>query len=147
MAEPSRSADEAAVHAVIEAIARAVRAKDVEAMLAHCASDLVTFDLVPPIRHEGADAIRRLWSKSLAGFEPPLDYDFQQLHIEVSGDMAFARCLNRFGGTRSDGAQVVNWMRSSFAFRRIDGRWKVVHEHVSVPFDMKTGQALLNLHP
>ena len=147
MATANRSADEAAVHAVLEAIARAVSAKNVEGMLAQCAPDLVTFDMVPPIRHEGAAAIRDVWSKSLAGFEPPLDYDFQQLHIEVGDDLSFARCLNRFGGTRTDGTQAVNWLRCTFVLRRIDGRWKVVHEHVSVPFDMGTGKALLELHP
>ena len=147
MLTANRSEDEAAVHAVLEAMARAVRAKNVEAMLAQCATDLVTFDLVPPIRHEGAEALRDLWAKSLEGFEPPLDYDFQQLHIEVGGDVAFARCLNRFGGTRTDGTQVVNWLRSTFALRRIGGRWKVVHAHVSVPFEMTSGKALLELHP
>lgn len=28
-----------------------------------------------------------------------------------------------------------------------DGRWKVVHEHVSMPFDMETGKAMLDLKP
>lgn len=147
MATASKSVDEAAVHAVLEAIARAVRSGNVEAMLAQCAPDLVTFDMLPPIRHEGAAGLRSLWAKTLAAFEPPLDYDFQQLHIEVGDDVAFARCLNRFGGTKRDGMQVVNWLRSTFALRRIDGRWKVVHQHVSVPFDMETGKALLELHP
>ena len=143
----NRSADEAAVHAVLDAIARAVRGGKVDAMLAHCSSDLVTFDLVAPLKHDGAEAVREVWAKALAGLEPPLDYDFQQLHIEVDGDLAFARCLNRFGGMRADGAQVVNWLRSTFVLRRMEGRWKVVHEHVSVPFDMQTGKALLELHP
>ena len=147
MATANRSEDEAAVHAVLESIARAVRSKNVEAMLAQCATDLVTFDMVPPIKHEGTDALRGLWEKSLEGFEAPLDYDFQRLHIEVGGDVAFARALNRFGGTRTDGTQIVNWLRSTFVLRKIDGRWKVVHEHVSVPIDMTTGKALLELHP
>jgi ketosteroid isomerase-like protein len=43
-----KSADEAAVRAVVDAIVKAVRAKDVEAMLAQCAPELVTFDMVPP---------------------------------------------------------------------------------------------------
>jgi ketosteroid isomerase-like protein len=146
-AEINRSADEAAVHAVLESVAAAVRAGNVDAMLAQCAEDIVTFDLVAPIKHEGRAAIRPLWVQALAAFEPPLDYDLQRLHIEVDGDLAFARCLNRFGGTRRDGAQVVNWMRSTFALRRLQGGWKIVHQHVSVPFDMATGKALLELHP
>jgi ketosteroid isomerase-like protein len=38
-------------------------------------------------------------------------------------------------------------MRSTFALRRLQGGWKIVHQHVSVPFDMATGKALLELHP
>jgi ketosteroid isomerase-like protein len=147
MATANRGADEAAVHAVLESLADAVRAGDVEAMLAQCAANMVVFDLVAPLKHEGAAELRQIWKQALAGFEPPLDYDFQQLHIEVEGDLALARCLNRFGGTRNDGARVVNWMRSTFALRRLQGRWKIMHQHVSAPFDMTTGKALLELHP
>lgn len=64
--ENSMSADEAAVRAVIDAITNAVRAEDVEALLSHCAPDIATFDMVPPLKHEGAEAIRRLWAKTLA---------------------------------------------------------------------------------
>jgi uncharacterized protein (TIGR02246 family) len=139
--------DEAAVRAVIDALTTAVRAKDVEAMLAQCAPDIVTFDMVPPIKHEGADAIRRLWARTLAEFDPPVDYEFRELQITVGDDVAFARSLNRFGGTKAGGKSIVNWLRSTLAFRKIDGKWKIVHEHISVPFDMETGKAILDLQP
>ena len=144
-----KSADEAAVRAVVDAIVKAVRAKDVEAMLAQCAPELVTFDMVPPIQHEGAEAIRRLWDKTLAGFVPPLDYDTHDVDVQVGGDVAFVRCLNQFGGTHTDGTRTNNWLRSTFGLRKIGGRWKAVHEHehVSVPFDMETGKALPELKP
>ncbi|MGZ5151418.1 MAG: YybH family protein [Burkholderiales bacterium] len=145
--EDSKSPDEAAVRAVIESITKAVRAKDVEAMLAECSPQIVTFDMVPPLRHQGAQAIRGLWAKTLSPFQPPLDYEVHELEISVDGDVAFARCLNRFGGTKTGGRRVVNWLRSTFGLRKIDGRWKVVHEHVSVPFDMETGKAMLELKP
>lgn len=31
--------------------------------------------------------------------------------------------------------------------RRIDGRWLIVHDHESVPFDPASGQALIDLEP
>jgi uncharacterized protein (TIGR02246 family) len=139
--------DEAAVRTVIDALADAVRAKDVEAMISLCAPDVVTFDMVPPIKHEGADAIRSLWATTLAEFNPPLDYDFRELDITVGGDVAFARSLNRFGGTKTDGKHIVNWLRSTIAFCKIGGQWRIVHEHVSVPFNMETGKAMLDLKP
>lgn len=142
-----RKSDEAEIRGIIDAIAYAVRTKDVEGMLAHCAADVVTFDLVPPIVHRGADAIRSLWAETLAGFWPPLEYDMQQLEIELGDGVAFSHGLNRFGGMRLDGERSVHWMRMTLAFRKITGRWKVVHQHVSVPFDMTTGKALLELTP
>jgi ketosteroid isomerase-like protein len=145
--ENSQTTDEAAVRAVLGAITNAVRAADVEAMLTHCAPDIATFDMVPPLKHEGAAAIRRLWATTLAAFNPPLEYEVTQLELAVGSDIAFCRSLNRFGGTTREGKPVVNWLCSTLGLRKLDGNWKIVHEHVSVPFDMKTGKALLDLQP
>ncbi|HYJ80784.1 MAG TPA: SgcJ/EcaC family oxidoreductase [Longimicrobiaceae bacterium] len=143
--EDSRTGDEVGVRAVIEAMAAAVRAKDVEAMLSLCTPDVATFDLVPPLAHEGAEAVRRIWSRALAGFVPPLEYDVHRLEVFVDGDVAFTRSLTRFGGAKEDGERSASWLRSTLGLRRIDGHWKVAHEHVSVPFDMESGKALLDL--
>jgi ketosteroid isomerase-like protein len=147
MHENSRSDDDAAIRAVLDTIAKAVRAKDVEAMLAECAPGIVTFDMVPPLKHAGAQAIRGLWAKTLSAFVPPLEYEMHELDITSDGHVGFASCLNRFGGTKTDGGRIVNWVRSTFGLRKIGGLWKVVHEHVSVPFDMHTGKAMLDLKP
>src|SRR5688572_27009726 len=141
------SSDEAALRAEIDAIAQAVQLKDVHEMLMHCAPDIVSFDMLPPLKHEGAQAIRRDWASALAPLEGPVEYEVRDLDIAIGGDVAFAHSLNRFGGTGRDGRRTVSWLRSTLGFRRIDGRWKLVHEHVSVPFDMGTSKALLNLQP
>ena len=39
------------------------------------------------------------------------------------------------------------WWRATQGFRRIDGRWQIVHEHSSVPFDMKSGKVSFDLKP
>ncbi|HEV7730794.1 MAG TPA: nuclear transport factor 2 family protein [Candidatus Binatia bacterium] len=67
--------------------------------------------------------------------------------MTVGGDVAFTRSLNRFGGTTADGTHDASWLCSTLCLRKIDGRWKLVHEHVSVPFDMQTNAALLDLEP
>ena len=145
--EQSLIPEESAVNAVIDAMAKAVRAGDVDAMLAQCAPGIVIFDMVPPIKHEGEDSIRALWSKTLEPFQPPLEFEFKEVDITIGGNVAFARCFSRFGGTRSDGTRVANWMRSTLGFQKVDGRWRIVHQHVSVPFDMQTGKAMLELEP
>jgi ketosteroid isomerase-like protein len=139
--------DEAAIREVIDALVKAVRTRDVEAMIDLCSDRISTFDMIPPLKHVGADALRTLWGKTLSAFVPPIEYDIEQLELFVGGDVAFARSLNRFGGTQENGARTVNWLCSTLGFRKTDGRWKIVHEHVSVPFDMKTGKAMLDLEP
>jgi ketosteroid isomerase-like protein len=39
------------------------------------------------------------------------------------------------------------WVRSTTCFRKIDGRWLIAHDQVSVPLDLESGRALLNLEP
>ena len=81
------------------------------------------------------------------GLEPPIEYDRHYLELMVGDDVAFSRSLNRFGGSKSDGTLTVSWLCETLGFRRNDGRWQLVHQHVSVPFDMDSGKALLQLEP
>jgi ketosteroid isomerase-like protein len=50
-------------------------------------------------------------------------------------------------GTKTNGEKPDLWFRTTVAYRKIDGDWRVTHVHESVPFDMTTFQALLDLRP
>jgi ketosteroid isomerase-like protein len=39
------------------------------------------------------------------------------------------------------------WVRATLCLRRIDDKWMIAHEHQSVPFDVETGKASLDLKP
>ena len=39
------------------------------------------------------------------------------------------------------------WVRATLGVQQVDGRWLIVHDHESVPFDAATGQALTGLQP
>jgi ketosteroid isomerase-like protein len=39
------------------------------------------------------------------------------------------------------------WVRATLGCRRIDGRWLIVHDQESVPFDGATGPALTGPTP
>lgn len=141
-----RSEDEAAVRGVIDALTSAVQHRDVEAMLAQCGPEIRFFDMVPPLQHKGADAIRAIWKQTLQAFET-IEYEVHRLDVAVGDDVAFSRSLNRFGGTKKDGTHIVNWLCMTLGFGKVDGTWKILHQHVSVPFDMETGKVLLDLEP
>jgi uncharacterized protein (TIGR02246 family) len=140
-------AEEAAIRGVLDAFAEALRAGDVDAMLSHCAPDVVAFDMLGPLQHAGATALRAVWEETLAPFVPPLEHELAQLDVAVSGDVAYCRGLSRFGGTRRDGGRSAHWLRLTLGLQKRGGRWKVAHQHVSVPFSMDDGKALLDLEP
>jgi ketosteroid isomerase-like protein len=45
------------------------------------------------------------------------------------------------------GPFVPKRVRETNVLRRVYDRWPVLHDHVSVPFDFATGQALTGLGP
>jgi uncharacterized protein (TIGR02246 family) len=143
--EATTRSDLPAIRAVIDAITKAVRTNDVETFLSHCAPDIVVFDLPAPLEQKGLEAIRRGWGIALGSFEGPIEYEVDHLDVQVSGDVAWSRSLAHFGGTSKEGKHFIHRLRSTLGFRKIGGRWKIVHQHVSVPFDMENGQALLQL--
>ena len=61
--------------------------------------------------------------------------------------MAFGYSLNRISGTLRDGRATDMWVRWTGCFRKIDGDWLIVHDHVSVPLDIASGRGLVDLEP
>src|SRR3712207_5526379 len=130
----SRTRDEAAIREIIESYRRALHAKDADALTAHYAPDVLSYDLAPPLSTRGVDmAGLKAW---LATWEGPIDSELHDLSIEIGPGLAFSTSLNRMRGTKTDGAQIDLWFRATIGFREVDGRWLVVHEHLSVPFYM-----------
>ena len=102
--------------------------------------------LAPPLANRGADlaAIRR-WFDTWVG---PIDLDLQELRIDVADGLAVSTGLSRMRGIKTDGLKVDLWVRATMAYRKVDGRWTVIHEHVSVPFYMDGSErAALDLKP
>jgi ketosteroid isomerase-like protein len=71
----------------------------------------------------------------------------QHLTLAVGDDMAFGHSLNRVSGTLKNGTRTEYWVRWTGCFQKIDGNWLIVHDQVSVPVDMESGRASLNLQP
>jgi ketosteroid isomerase-like protein len=140
---------EAGIRALIEERAAAIREKDAARAVATLAQDVVAFELAPPLAL-GPEAARdeaglAAW---LQGWEGPVEIEVRDLHVETSGEVGWSRGLNRLHGTLKGGRKVDMWMRSTLAFRRVDGAWKIAHGHSSVPFRMDGSyRAVTDLRP
>lgn len=134
MTNASEAVDDASqLRSLIEAWAEAVRAKDIDAVMRHYAPDVVVFDVMPPLVVKGAEAYRRNWLGWFDALDGQADFHFVELHLEVSGDLAYCFSVNRLRARYRDGAKHDAQTRATACFRKIDGRWLVVHEHASVP--------------
>ncbi|CAJ0730262.1 MULTISPECIES: YybH family protein [Ralstonia] len=134
MTNASEAVDDASqLRSLIEAWAEAVRAKDIDAVMRHYAPDVVVFDVMPPLVVKGAEAYRRNWLGWFDALDGQADFHFVELHLEVSGDLAYCFSVNRLRARYRDGAKHDAQTRATVCFRKIDGRWLVVHEHASVP--------------
>jgi ketosteroid isomerase-like protein len=131
----------------VEAHAEAIRAMDLERVMAIYAADVVSFDLDPPLRYVGTEAKRKRWSEVFALYQAPLGYEVRDLAIILGGDVAFGHSLNRISGALKNGKRTDIWLRWTMCFRNIDGNWLIAHEQVSVPVDPASGRAVLDLKP
>lgn len=125
---------EAEIRAIVEAQVPAMAAKDADALVAANADDLVLFNVFGPLREE-EDPIQRT-REWFDGYDGPIDLEISDLNITAGQDVAFCHYLFRIRGTMTNGTEVDMRVRATKGFRRIDGDWKVTHDHVSVPLQL-----------
>lgn len=126
--------DKTLIRRLVEKKAAALRARDPEAMVSAYAADASIFSLAPPLRQPGDARDPEPVARWLATFTGPMDLEIRDLDVHVAGDVAFGTafaCL-----TATAGETFSLWHRLTLGLRKIDGEWRVVHEHESVPFEM-----------
>jgi ketosteroid isomerase-like protein len=138
---------EAEIRGIMGARVAAVRAKDLDGLIAHHADDVVSYDLLEPLQYRGREAVRQRARQWFDGYDGPMAYQILGLQVEAAFDVAFCHGLHHVRGTARDGRQIDMFWRATQGFRRIDGEWRIVHEHGSLPFDMATGKVSFDLEP
>jgi ketosteroid isomerase-like protein len=145
--EEHQQNDEAEIKRVIEGCVVALRAKDLDGVMSIYAPEIVTFDVVPPLQYVGAEAMRKRWEEVFSSLPGPVGYEIADLSITVGEEMAFTHSFNRTSATLPTGQQIGTWVRWTACWRKIGGQWLIVHDQISVPVDVQTGRAVLDLKP
>ncbi len=135
------------IQILIDERTNAIRLKDIKRLMQDYAPHVLPFDVVDPLQYPGIDAIKKRMEEWFASFDGPIGYDIQDLQIIAGNEVAFSYGLNHVNATKTDGVKLEMWWRETICYRKKDGRWIIVHQHSSVPFDVKTGNASLGLKP
>jgi uncharacterized protein (TIGR02246 family) len=139
--------EEARIRRQIDAIVELLQAKDLQGLRQVYAPDVVSFDVEPPLQHVGIEAKLANWARVFA-FLADLTYEVRDLTVTAGDDVAFGHAFGRLRGTLRDGTVMSGmWVRITYCLRKIDGAWLIVHDQVSVPFDLRTGLGVVDLEP
>ena len=113
-----------------------MRTKDAARLVARFAPEIVQFTLAPPLSQADAGDPSGL-ERWFSTFDGPISYEVRDLAITAGEDVAFCHSLNRLSATPHGSPEGFElWTRSTVGLRKIDGRWRITHEHTSTPFYM-----------
>ena len=141
--------DEAEIRALHQRYSSAFNKKDVATIMSCYApgQQLFVFDAIPPREYPSWEAYKKDWEGLFATFPGPLHDEISDLKITIDGNLAFSHHIETGYFTRADGSRMDWVVRVTDAYRKISGKWLIVHEHVSFPVDLETGKADLLAKP
>lgn len=139
----AQSNDERAIRALNQRFGAAVNARDLNKIMSVYIADesLFVFDVVPPRQYVGAEAYRKDFEEFLGLFPGPIKFMASDLSITAAGTLGYSHRIDTWNVTDKKGKPVKLVFRVTDVYRKINGRWLIVHEHVSWPVDPDTGKA------
>ena len=126
--------DEFQIRQLLEQWALTTRKGLLDEILTHHASDVLIYDVLPPMKYESADAYRHSWGDWHPATQGEGMFDLQDLQVIAGSDVAFAHCFIQCGGVLTSGETFEDLVRATFCLQKIDEHWQVTHQHVSKPF-------------
>ena len=143
--EKNKASDETQIRDQINSFVKAFCSKDVNLMMSLFSPGMVSFDIIPPLQYVGSDAYRKVWQETFALFENSIDIEIRDFNITSDENVAFSHGFLRLRATMMNGQKTDYWERLTFCFEKINDKWLIVHEHVSLPVDLKTGKSVIDL--
>ena len=130
-----RAAPERELLTRMERLFAAVAGKDLAGIEACYLNEpsLLVFVEGPRMRNVGWESIKVGWREFLDASMELRGYAWgEDLLIRVRGDAGFVAATNRFDWRIKD-REVTVEMRGTWAMERLNGEWRIVHEHGSFP--------------
>ncbi len=134
----AQSDDNAQISALYQQFATAFRHKDLNAIMAFYPHDntLFVFDVGTPREHVGWESYRADWKGFFGSIKGNPQFSISELGVTISGDVAYSHSIQSFAGNMGNLHGLT--VRVTDVLRKIDGKWLIVQEHVSVPINFQT---------
>jgi ketosteroid isomerase-like protein len=134
----TQSNDGAAIRTLYQQFAADFRHKDTDAIMSLYVHDntLFVFDVTTPRQHVGWGDYRADWKETFASMKGTPAFAIGALSVTVSGDVAYTSSIQTVTGNM--GKLHALAVRVTDVLRKVNGKWLIVQEHVSVPIDFNT---------
>ena len=131
---PARpSANEAAIRDLIENWSHAVRSENRGDIRKDHDPDIVMFDVPRPFQSRGIDQYMATWELFFSTVEKPVTFYLTDVDVTAGVDVAFATAIGHCVDIDKAGRREPLDFRLTMGFRKIDARWRITHEHHSLP--------------
>jgi uncharacterized protein (TIGR02246 family) len=127
------SPSEIEIRDLIEKWAKAVRDQDLAGIRNDHDPDILMFDVPPPFRSRGIEQYMATWDLFFSSVEKPVQFNVTDIEVTAGADVGFATATGHCVPINSTGQREPLEFRLTMGLRKVDGRWRIVHEHHSVP--------------
>jgi ketosteroid isomerase-like protein len=136
LGKSAKSTDTAEIKALEQRLIDGIKAKDVKQIMSCYSDDLFAYDVVPPRQYVGAAAFQKPWQGFLGIFKGPINVELNDLMINSDGEIAYSCSVQLVTGTTNEGKPFDSTFRIKDVYRKRDGKWVIVQEHISLPPDV-----------
>lgn len=139
-AQAGKRGDEAAILKIEDDMAAA---QTVDAILTAWDKDVVWFDMLPG-EANGIKEVRKSLGAQVDAVRN-IRIKIKRIKVETGKDLAFAWSTQHLVADGRNGGPALDVVfRQTDCFERKKGHWKLVHQHLSVPFDPATGRPVFD---
>ena len=125
------------IRQILETWAETTRTGQLDKILANHAQDVLIYDVLAPMKYEGAEAYRKSWGDWHPDAVGEGIFRLQDLSITADTNLAFAHGFIQCGGSASDGKIFSDTVRATFCLQKTNEGWKIQHQHISKPILLK----------
>jgi ketosteroid isomerase-like protein len=136
----NKPADVQAITAVENTMASAT---DAQQLIQHFAPNATVLDAFAPGIHEGKDQILKALTQKLAPIKT-IDHKITEINIATDGKFACSAAQIHYDYALKDGATQSAEFRQLDAFKKVQGKWQLIHQQISQPVDFKTTAVVAN---
>lgn len=135
------------IKAILAQMENGMRTNQLDAITESYDDNIVAYDAVMKLQFLNKKDYTDHWATCLSYAPKGMIYESREPVIHADDNIAFSYNLARCGCYDEDGKEQSSWTRVTRGYKKLNGQWRVIHEHFSFVIDMENGNALFDIQP